>query len=94
MSLPELHCDPMLRSTRMAEANTTAASLRICLLGRLHRGCTVGIQCRDAIAVDYLRLQHRLSPLEALCENWFSVISQVSGIFSDFCLLLNLCFAP
>lgn len=81
MSLLELHCDPMQRSTHMAEANTTVAGLRICLLGWLHRGCTLGIQCHDALAFNYLRLKHRLSSLEVLCENCFSVISQVSGIF-------------
>lgn len=81
MPLPELHCDLMLRSTRITEANTTVASLRICLLGWLHRSCTVGIQCHDAIAFNYLRFKHRLSSLEVLCEDWLSVISQVSGIF-------------
>lgn len=96
MSLPELHCDPMLTSTHMAEASTTVASLRICLLGWLHRGCTVGIQCHDVTAFNYLRLKHRLSSLEVLCENWFSVISQVSGIFliSPSCLISVLPHSP
>lgn len=92
-ALPELHCDPMPRSTRITEANTTVASLRICLLGWLHRSCTVGIQCHDVIAFNYLRFKHRLSSLEVLCELVFCNFPSLWN-FSDFPLLLNLFFAP
>lgn len=81
MSLPGLHCDPMQRGTRIAEASTTVPSLRISLLGWLHRSCTVGLQCHDVTAFNYLRFKQRLSSLEVLWENCLSIISQVSGVF-------------
>lgn len=81
MSLPELHCDPMQRGTRITEANTTVPSLRISLLGWIHRSCTVGIQCHDVTAFNYLRFKQKLSSLEVLWENCLSIIFQISGVF-------------
>lgn len=71
----------MQRRARITEANTTIPGLRICLLGWLHRNCTVGLLCHDVTAFTYLRFKQRLSFLEVPRENCLSIISQVSRAF-------------
>lgn len=93
MSLPELHCDPMQRSTRITEANTTVPGLRICLLGWLHRSYTVGIHCHDVIAFSYSDLSKGSVLLKSFGKTAFPQSPKSLELF-DFFLLPKLCFTP